>query len=107
MGGDEDGVPCKRPRKAVDGSAIKRKGEAWMRLWIAGSQPPWPRSDALPGEAPQTAARLLKVYNLDEISAIRKGFSPRPAKEEPTIHDWVERPGAWDSVDILRDYKIF
>lgn len=61
----------------------------------------------LPGEAPPTTAELHEVYNIDEIGTIRRGVSPRPAREEPTIHDRVEQPGAWDPADILRHYKIF
>jgi len=61
----------------------------------------------LPSNAPPTTAKLRGVYNLDEINTIRKGVSPRPAKEEPTIHDWVEQPGAWDLADVLRDHKMF
>jgi hypothetical protein len=61
----------------------------------------------LPGQTPPTGAKLDEVYNLDEISTIRKGVAPQPAREEPTIHDRVERPGAWDPADILRGYQIF
>jgi len=48
----------------------------------------------LPGEAPPTTAELHEVYNLDEIGTIRRGVPPRPAREEPTIHNRVEQPGA-------------
>ena len=50
---------------------------------------------------------LHKVYNLNEIDTIREGAAPQLAREEPTVHDWVERPGAWDPTDILQDYQIF
>jgi hypothetical protein len=39
----------------------------------------------LPGQTPPTGAKLDEVYNLDEISTIRKGVAPQPAREEPTI----------------------
>jgi len=46
--------------------------------------------------------QLRGVYNFDEINTTRQ-----PAKEEPTIRDWVEQPGAWDPADILRGHKMF
>jgi len=54
----------------------------------------------LSGKASPTTAKLHKVHDLGEISTIRKGVSPRPAKEEPTIHDWAEKPGVWGPAEI-------
>ena len=61
----------------------------------------------LPGQIPPLEATLHEVYNLDEIEVIRRGVAPQPVREEPTVHDRVEQPGAWDPADILRDYQIF
>ena len=52
------------------------------------------RVGQLPRET--TAAQLHEVYDLEEIFAIRKGFAPQPAREEPTIYDRAKKPGAWD-----------
>jgi len=80
------------------------------RLWPTATDPQnmnQQQARPLPGEAPPTTAEFHEVYNLDEIGTIRRGVSPWPAREEPTIHDRVGQPGAWDPADILRDYKIF
>ena len=61
----------------------------------------------LPGDTPPPIAELHKVYNLEEIDAVRKGVIPQATREEPTVHDWAEQPGAWNPTDILQDYQIF
>ena len=60
----------------------------------------------LPGGTSPTA-KLNEVYNLGEIDAVRKGTAPQLVREEPMIHNWVERPGTWDPTDILQSYQIF
>ena len=57
------------------------------------------------GRAPPPSARLHEVYNLEEIDAIRKGVAPQPVREEPTVYDLAEQPGAWDPTDILRSFQ--
>lgn len=61
----------------------------------------------LPSEETPPTAQLHEVYNLEEIGAIRGGVAPQSVREEPTVHDRVEQPRAWDPVDILRGYQIF
>jgi len=60
-----------------------------------------------PGETPPPTAKLHEMYNLEEIDTVQKGIAPQFVREEPTIHDQVERPGSWDPADILRGYQIF
>ena len=75
----------------------------------AGSAPNPHNTNERAGRLPRetTTAQLHEVYDLEEIVAIRKGFAPQSAREEPTIHDRAEQPGAWDPADILRGYNIF
>ena len=80
------------------------------RLHLSLSDPPQDttqRINLLPNETPPLAAKLHEVYNLEEIDAIRKGDPPQFAREEPTIHDRAEQPGAWDPADILQSYGMF
>ena len=46
------------------------------------------------------------MYNLEEIVTIWKGIAPPSAREEPTVHDLAEQPGAWDPASILRGFNI-
>lgn len=59
------------------------------------------------GKTPLLTAELHEMYNLKEIDTVRKVVAPQFVREEPTVHDWVERPGCWDPPDILRGYQIF
>lgn len=77
------------------------------RLHLGLSNSAQQQNRPLPDKTLPPTAQLHEVYNLDEIDKIRKGVSPHPAREEPTVHDRAERPGTWDPADILRGYQVF
>ena len=56
---------------------------------------------------PPFDAKLHEMYNLEEITTIRKGVTPQSATEDLMVHDQNEQPGAWDPIDILvQEYPL-